>query len=82
MKVAKTIVVLVSGPLVGILVGIVVGFLGSFLLLPPDNGTGRTPGDGFLIMFCLAISIVTFSGVGLALAIGIFLQEKTPKQQA
>jgi hypothetical protein len=69
MKIAKAAAILVLGPLLGILLGLIIGALA----IPPDpnfvaNGGHGSPGDGFLIMGCVAMgfAVSVFASIALA----------------
>lgn len=69
MRIAKAAAILVLGPLLGISLGLIVGALAS----PPDphfvaNGSHGSPGDGFLIMGCVALGFAVSILVSIALA--------------
>jgi hypothetical protein len=72
MKIVKAIAIVLIGPLLGILVAIVL----AVCALPPDpnfanNGGHGSPGDGFLIMLYIFISLVVSVPLSLLMA-GIF----------
>ena len=51
MKIAKVIVVLIFGPLLGVLIGFFLGVVA----MPSQVPGGRSPGDGFLIIGCILL---------------------------
>jgi hypothetical protein len=54
MKVVKAITILLFGPILGILAGFLVGVIA----MPVQTlSGGRAPGDGFLMMGCLALGL-------------------------
>jgi hypothetical protein len=78
MKIAKAAAILVLGPLLGILLGLIVGALAS----PPDpnfvaNGSHGSPGDGFLVMGCIALGFVVSVFVSIALASNVLRKPKS-----
>jgi hypothetical protein len=80
MKIVKALAILLVGPLLGVLVGF---FLGS-LAPPPDpnlvsNGGHAAPGDGFLIMGYMFVSLLVSVPLSNLLA-GIVLFRK-PRPQ-
>ena len=65
MRIAKVIAVMVFGPLLGILAGFLVGVLA----MPAQTSSGgRAPGDGFLIMGCVALGFFISIPVSAILA--------------
>jgi hypothetical protein len=67
--------ILVCGPLLGILIALLL----AALSLPPDpnfetNGGHAAPGDGFLIIGYVLVSLVISVPVSLAAAVSIFRQ--------
>jgi len=72
MRIVKAIAIVLIGPLLGILVAFVL----AILALPPDpnfikNGGHGSPGDGFLIILYVLISLAISIPLSLLLA-GIF----------
>jgi hypothetical protein len=79
MKIAKAAAILVLGPLLGALLGLIVGAPAS----PPApnfvaNGSHGSPGDGFLIMGCVALGFVVSVFVSIALAWFVLRKPRTP----
>lgn len=65
MRIAKVIAVMVFGPVLGI----VTGFLVGILAMPAQTSAGgRAPGDGFLIMGCVALGFFISIPVSAILA--------------
>jgi hypothetical protein len=82
MKIAKTIAIVLIGPLFGMLVAII---LAGFAL-PPDpnfatNGGHGSPGDGFLIILYIFVSLVVSVPLSLLLA-GIFWFRSGPSRKS
>jgi hypothetical protein len=50
-KVAKVIAVLIVGPLFGAVTGLVLGIIA----MPSQAPSGRSPGDGILILGCVCV---------------------------
>lgn len=76
MKIVKAIAVLLIGPLLGIMIALILGALA----LPPDpnfvaNGGHGAPGDGFLIMGYILVSLLVSVPLSILLA-GIVLFRK------
>jgi hypothetical protein len=71
MKIAKVIAILVFGPLLGAAGGFVVG-----AIIVASRGGQGTPGDGILVMGCIAVSFVVSSCISLALAASLFDKRK------
>jgi hypothetical protein len=81
MKFLKALAMLLFGPLLGVVVALMLGAL----TLPPDpnfvaNGGHASPGDGFLILPYLFISLMVSVPVSILLA-GVVLFRK-PKPES
>lgn len=64
MRIIKTLAVLGGFAVPGTAVGFIIGGL----LLPPDP-TGRgAPGDGFLILYCMAIGLIISVSIAVIVA--------------
>ena len=77
MKIAKAIAILFLGPLLGILIAFVFGALS----LPTQAlGGGRAPGDGFLIMGYILLSVLISIPLSIWLAgVVLFRTGSAPK---
>ena len=71
MKIAKVIAILVFGPLLGAAGGFVIG-----AIIVASRGGQGTPGDGILIVGCIAVSFVVSACISLALAASLFDRRK------
>jgi hypothetical protein len=76
MRTAKAIAILVIGPSLGILVGLIVGALA----LPPDpdfvaSGGHASPGDGFLAIGAVLLSLLITTPVSIVVAAVVFFRK-------
>jgi hypothetical protein len=70
-RVATIIAIVLSGPVLGILGGFVLGMC----LLPADTAnTGRAPGDGFMIIGCIALGLFVFVPLSVIGALALALR--------
>ena len=80
MRAAKAIAILLCGPLVGILIAIVL----SVLAVPPDPNFASTghaaPGDGFLVMGFVFVSLVISVPLSIVGAGFVFLRKVKREQ--
>jgi hypothetical protein len=78
-KVLKAIAILILGPLLGVLIAFVAGALA---LRPDPNfakGGHAAPGDGFLIMLFLGISLLVSVPISIAAAFRVFFRKPSPE---
>jgi hypothetical protein len=78
MRIARVIAVMFFGPVLGILAGFVVGAL-AMPTQTPD--VGRAPGDGFLIMGCVALGFFVSIPVSAVLA-GVLWSRSGARQKS
>lgn len=65
MRIVKVIAIMFFGPVLGILVGFVIGIIA----MPTQTAdAGRAPGDGFLLMGCIALGLLISVPVSAVLA--------------
>jgi len=79
MKVLKAVAILLIGPLLGL----VTAFFLSAVALPPDpnfvaSGGHSAPGDGFLAMGFMFISLLIFVPVSVLLAASVLFRKPKP----
>jgi len=78
-RVATAIAILLFGPLLGMVAG---GLLGAFSLAPGYADGGRAPGDGFLIILCIAAGLfVSFPLSAAKAGVMLFRQLGTPDRK-
>ncbi len=82
MKFLKALAILVSGPVIGVIAALILGSLA----LGPDpnfvaNGGHASPGDGFLILPYIFISLLVTVPLSIALAgVALFRKPKNQRQ--
>jgi hypothetical protein len=65
MKIAKVLFIMVAGPIIGAGIGSVV----AGLMLPKDPSGRGSPGDGFMVFYCVGMGLVVSVILSVLLAI-------------
>ncbi len=79
MKVLKATGIVLGGPLLGIFIAFLIGGLAT----PDDTSSGGhgSPGDGFLIINCILVSLLLTVPLSVALAARVLLRKPKPQNQ-
>jgi hypothetical protein len=77
MRIVNVIAIMFFGPALGVLVGFVVGIIA----MPTQTvEAGRAPGDGVLIMGCIALGLLISIPVSAVLAGKLWSRSTTPQK--